>query len=76
MSEINTISGDVLQAVSNVAGTYQIYQDNFNDEKYKEINESFVQPLIKQASDLMSAFEDINKTNTQLSNRGVITEES
>ena len=38
MSNLRNIESDTLQAVKDVAGTYQTYQENFNDEKYREIN--------------------------------------
>ena len=39
MASLKSVEMDVLQAVREVAGTYQNYEENFNDEKYAEINE-------------------------------------
>ncbi len=76
VSNLSSIESDTLQAVKDVAGTYQMYQDNFNDEKYQEIKNHFVEPLVQQMGNLLAAFEDINKSVSILKNKGIITEES
>lgn len=76
MLNLSNIEADTLQAVKNVASTYQVYQENFNDEKYREISNYFIEPLIQQAGSLLSAFEDINRSVNLLKNKGIISEES
>lgn len=76
MSNLSSIETDTLQAVKNVAGTYQMYQENFNDEKYREISTCFMEPLVQRVGSLLAAFEDINRTVNTLKNKGIVTEES
>ena len=76
MSHLRNIESDTLQAVKDVAGTYQTYQENFNDEKYREINTCFVEPLVRRVGNLLAAFEDINRSVSILKNKGILTEES
>jgi len=76
VSNLSHIEAETLQAVKNVAGTYQMYQENFNDEKYKEISAFFIEPLVQRVANLLSAFEDVNRSVNTLKNRGIITEES
>ena len=57
MSNLRNIESDTLQAVKDVAGTYQTYQENFNDEKYREINTCFVEPLVRRVGNLLAAFD-------------------
>lgn len=76
VSNLGSIESDTLQAVKDVAGTYQMYQENFNDEKYQEIKSHFVDPLVQRTGNLLVAFEDINKSISVLKNKGIITEES
>lgn len=71
MASLKSIEMDVLQAVRDVAGTYQRYEDNFNDEKYAEIKEYFIQPLVGRANSLMTAFEEIGNTVKRLSDKGI-----
>jgi len=73
---LSGIESDTLQAVKDVAGTYQMYQENINDEKYQEIKTYFIDPLVQRTGDLLAAFEDINKSVSVLKNKGIITEES
>ena len=42
MASLKSVEMDVLQAVREVAGTYQNYEENFNDEKYAEISSPLV----------------------------------
>ena len=71
---LNSIELKVLQSVKEVVGTYQNYEENFNDEKYSEIKEYFVQPLITRTDSLMTAFEEIGRSVTRLSNTGSLSE--
>ncbi len=76
MSNLSSIETDTLQAVKDVAGTYQMYQENFNDEKYREISTCFIEPLVQRVGNLLAAFEDVNRSVNSLKNKGIITEES
>lgn len=74
MASLKSVEMDVLQAVREVAGTYQNYEENFNDEKYAEIKEYFIQPLIGKTNSLMTAFEAIGTSVKKFSDEGMITE--
>ena len=74
MANLKSVEMDVLQAVREVASTYQNYEGNFNDEKYAEINEYFIQPLIAKTDSLMTVFEEIGTVVKMFSDEGIITE--
>lgn len=74
MANLKSVEMDVLQAVREVASTYQNYEENFNDEKYTEINEYFIQPLIAKTDSLMTVFEEIGTVVKMFSDEGIITE--
>ncbi len=74
MESLKRVEMDVVQAVREVASTYQNYEENFNDEKYAEIKENFILPLIGKTNSLMTAFEEIGTTIRKLSDEGIITE--
>lgn len=74
MTSLKSVEMDLLQAVRDVAGTYQNYEENFNDEKYAEIKEYFIQPLVGKTNSLLTAFEEIGTTIKRFSDEGIITE--
>lgn len=74
MANLKSVEMDVLQAVREVASTYQNYEESFNDEKYAEINEYFIQPLIAKTDSLMTVFEEIGTVVKMFSDEGIITE--
>lgn len=59
MAGLRKIEIDILQSARMLISTYQNYEENFNDEKYAEINEYFIQPLIYRINTLMKTFEEI-----------------
>ena len=74
MASLQSVEMNVLQAVREVVSTYQNYEEKFNDEKYAEIKDYFIQPLIGKTNSLMTAFEEIGTTVKKLSDEGIITE--
>ncbi len=74
MTSLKSIEMDVLEAVKEVVSTYQNYEENFNDEKYAEIKEYFIQPLVAKTNSLLTAFEEIGSTIKKLSDEGIIIE--
>lgn len=71
---LNNAEMKVIQAVRDVVTTYQTYEENFNDEKYSEINEGFIQPLIGRTDRLMTVFEETGQSVTKLKNFGALSE--
>ena len=74
MASLKSAELDVLQAVRDLASTYQNYEENFNDEKYAEIKSYFIQPLIGKTHSLMTAFEEMGNTVKGFADEGIISE--
>ena len=74
MSSLKKIEFDVLQAIRDVIYTYKNYEDNFNDEKYDEIETYFIQPLVSKSNSLLVVFEEIENTINNFLNDGIIDE--
>lgn len=75
MASLKSIEMDTLQSVKDLIGTYQNYIENFNDEKYAEINEYFIQPLVGKTNLLITMFEEMEGFVRRFSDEGIISED-
>jgi hypothetical protein len=75
MAGLRTIELNVLQSIREVASVYQTYEKNFNDVKYAEINNCFIQPMVQRTDALMWAFDEMGRTVATFKEKNIIQEE-